>query len=220
MYKITLWDDNCISCTSGVTEFYADDINQFKDAWFQLENDGARKERFLRSLNGEVVTDYHSDSPDLNIVQSDERAEVLKTYKCCFKNKRFILYNGYGCTGDIDVLNAEFLIRHIRFQNKFIIVGRYRLMGVAGIDRFINGYNRQFVYGNRVLKVQYNSFVEFERGKPLYDIHDFSNFKDDRIESICYIPVRWFDSLGEMQNYVLSQKDLVMLMRDILGEAG
>ncbi|MDE7476748.1 MAG: hypothetical protein K2M91_02170 [Lachnospiraceae bacterium] len=220
MYKVTLYDYNCVSCTSGVAEFFADDINKFQESWFKLEDDEDRKKRFLKSLNGEMITDYYSDSPDLNIVQEDKDAKILKTDKLCFANKKFTLINGYGCTGDIEVLNAEFLIRHIKFQNDFLIVGKYRLSGVARVDSFIQGFRQQYVYGNCVLKTQYHSYVEFERGKPLYNVRDFSNFKDDVIESICYIPVKWFDSLEEMQGYILTQEDLVMLMRDILGEAG
>ena len=61
---------------------------------------------------------------------------------------------------------------------------------------------------------------KFEKGKPLYDVSDFSNFKDDVIESICYIPVKWFENAEDMKNYNLNTEDLVILMRDILGEAG
>lgn len=220
MYKVTLYDCNCVSCTSGVAEFYVDDINKFKESWFKLEDDEDRKKRFLKSLNGEMVTDYYSDSPDLNIVQEDKDAKILKTDRLCFANKKFTLINGYGCPGGIMVHNAEFLIRHIVFQSQYMIVGKYKLSGVARINEFIQGYDRQHVYGNCVLKTQYHSFVEFNRGVPLYNIHDFNNFKNDKIESICYIPVKWFENAEDMKNYNLNTEDLVILMRDILGEAG
>lgn len=69
MYKISLYDYNCPSCTSGVAEFFADNINKFQEEWFKLEDDKDRKKRFLKSLNGEIITDYYSDSPELNIVR-------------------------------------------------------------------------------------------------------------------------------------------------------
>ena len=220
MYKITLYDCNCPICTSRVAEFYADNINKFQKEWFKLEDDKDRKERFLKSLNGEIVTDYYSDSPDLNIVQEDKDAKVLRTEKLSFKNQKFTLMNDYWCSGDILVLDAEFSIRYICFQGQYIIAGKYKLSGVASINEFSQGYERQCVYGNRVLKTQYHSFVDFDKGTPLYDISDNTNFKDDIIESICYIPIKYFDTYEDMQDYDLSYNDITMLMRDILGEAG
>lgn len=220
MYKITLYDCNCPSCASGVAEFYADNINKFQKEWFKLEDNNDRKERFLKSLNGEIVTDYYSDSPELNIVQEDNDAKVLRTQSLHFSNHRFALYNAYHCRSDILVNGAAFSLRYICFQGQNIIVGRYRLSGVASINELIKGYERQCVYGNRVLKTQYHSFVDFDKGTPLYDISDNTNFKDDIIESICYIPIKYFDTYEDMQDYDLSYNDITMLMRDILGEAG
>ena len=96
MYKITLYDCNCPSCTSGVAEFYADNIIKFQKEWFKLEDDKDRKERFLKSLNGDIITDYYSDSPELNIVQEDNDAKILRTQSLHFSNHRFALYNEIG----------------------------------------------------------------------------------------------------------------------------
>lgn len=115
---------------------------------------------------------------------------------------------------------AAFSLRYICFQGKYIIVGRYRLSGVACINNFSQGYERQCVYGNRVLKTEYHSFVDFDKGVPLYNINDITNYKDDIIESICYIPIKYFDTYEDMQSYDLSHDDIIALMRDILGEAG
>lgn len=220
MYKVTLYDYNCVSCTSGVAEFYTDDINQFKASWFKLEHDEERKKRFMQSLNGEIVIDYYSDDPELNIVQEDKNAKILRTENLRYENQKFTLINGYGCNGDILVRDAAFSIRYICFQGKYVIAGKYKLSGVAQVSSFFQGYHHQNVYGNCVLKTQYHSHVKFEKGKPLYDVSDFSNFKDDVIETICYIPVKWFENAEDMKNYNLNTEDLVMLMRDILGEAG
>ena len=67
MYKITLFDYNCASCTSGTASFYVDDIDIFEEKWSKLETSPERIERFRRSKNGEVVTDYYSDDEELNI---------------------------------------------------------------------------------------------------------------------------------------------------------
>ena len=71
MYKITLYDCNLPSCVSGVFSIYCDDIEKFEKDWIQLESDKERIERFRKSKQGEMVTDYYSDSPELNIVQRD-----------------------------------------------------------------------------------------------------------------------------------------------------
>ena len=75
MYKITLFDYNCASCTSGTASFYVDDIDIFEEKWSKLETSPERIERFRRSKNGEVVTDYYSDDEELNIVQEDKAAD-------------------------------------------------------------------------------------------------------------------------------------------------
>lgn len=45
------------------------------------------------------------------------------------------------------------------------------------------------------------SFVDFDRGVPLYDVNDITNFKGDIIESICYLPIKYFDTYEGMQNH-------------------
>ena len=74
MYKITLYDYNCNPICDGTIYFFTEDIENFQKRWFRLlgDHDEERKERFLRSKAGEIVTDYYSDSPELNIVQQDD----------------------------------------------------------------------------------------------------------------------------------------------------
>ena len=55
MYKITLYDRNMPSCTSGVYEIYCDDIDEFEKEWTKLETDKLRIERFRKSKAGEIV---------------------------------------------------------------------------------------------------------------------------------------------------------------------
>lgn len=70
MYKITLFDNNGIGFVSGTFTCFTEDIEDFKNRWFLLEKDEKTKDRFLLSLNGEIVTDYYSDEAELNIVQN------------------------------------------------------------------------------------------------------------------------------------------------------
>ena len=46
---------------------------------------------YLRSKGGEIVTDYYSDDPELNIVQEDKSAEILFEKEIVFRNKLFTL---------------------------------------------------------------------------------------------------------------------------------
>lgn len=72
IYKITLFDANCPSCTSGTASFFTEDIDEFEHNFFSDENVGsnqleAQKQRYFRSKAGKIVTDYYSDAPELNI---------------------------------------------------------------------------------------------------------------------------------------------------------
>lgn len=81
MYKITLWDSCCPSCTSGTVSWFTKDINQFKLDWEQFEKDDTAKERFNKSLNGEIITDYYSD--DIN-----KFTDTIESI-CYIQTKRF-----------------------------------------------------------------------------------------------------------------------------------
>lgn len=40
IYKITLFDANCPSCTSGTASFFTEDIDEFEHNYFSDENVG------------------------------------------------------------------------------------------------------------------------------------------------------------------------------------
>lgn len=83
IYKITLFDANCPSCTSGTASFFTEDIDEFEHNYFSDENVEsnqleAQKQRYFRSKAGEIVTDYYSDAPELNIFQYAEYGTIEK----------------------------------------------------------------------------------------------------------------------------------------------
>lgn len=67
MYKITLWDQNLDSFVSGVAVFFVEDLEIFERYRFP-KREGEDWNRYFKSKNGECVTDYYSDSPELDIV--------------------------------------------------------------------------------------------------------------------------------------------------------
>lgn len=224
MYKITLYDYNLPPFVSGTAEFYTEDIQKFRREWLELEDNKNRIDRFLRSLNGEIVTDYYSDDAELNIVQEDKKARIFGEEEICYKDKVFTLENGYSWTGRIKVKTASFHIKRFQFRRQYVIAGCYKLSGVAE-ERDVDYYDRQEVYGNPVLRTEYYSRNPYDsyrsiQDKELQDFRDFSNFERDTIESICYIVLKEFRSLEEMQRYQIKKRDLENMMRDILGEAG
>ena len=52
LYLIQLFDYNCPSCTSGVTNVFVEDIEEFAKTYQSIEKDKSRVERFLRSKAG------------------------------------------------------------------------------------------------------------------------------------------------------------------------
>lgn len=96
IYKITLFDANCPSCTSGTASFFTEDIDEFEHNYFSDENVEsnqleAQKQRYFRSKAGEIVTDYYSDDPELiffsmqNMALSkSERLFITKTRSLSF----------------------------------------------------------------------------------------------------------------------------------------
>ena len=78
MYKVTLFDGNTAPYISNTFSVYCDDIDEFEKNWSGMETDEMRKQRFRRSKQGEMVTDYYSDAPELNIVQNFAWEKSLK----------------------------------------------------------------------------------------------------------------------------------------------
>ena len=114
MYKITLFDDNMPSCTSGTVSYYCDDIDKFEKEWIRLEQDESRIERFRRSKAGEMVTDYYCDIPELNIVQKEDMPRTFYERDVYIEDETITLRNGYGSETDYYIHKAHIHLRGIR----------------------------------------------------------------------------------------------------------
>lgn len=142
IYKITLFDANCPSCTSGTASFFTEDIDEFEHNYFSDENVEsnqleAQKQRYFRSKAGEIVTDYYSDAPELNIFQYAEYGTIEKRKTFHYKDKIFELHNGYLIPCPIYAAEAIVELAQIAFkknpdeEGEKYLVARYSLSGVC-----------------------------------------------------------------------------------------
>lgn len=221
MYKITLFDYNCPACWSGTFSCYCDDIDRFEEEWTRLEKDEERIERFRRSKAGEIVTDYYSDDPELNIVQEDPEAKVFYEKKIEMRQRKVKVYNSYNRESEIFADRYQFHIKYVKFQGKYLRLVRYKLYGVCQKDYFgFGNYRRNTCFGNPVLIEHYDN-----KKKRLSD--NTEDFQNDTVESIIYYESGNFDTLEELQaayetdrENFLSDEELNLLLADIPGEAG
>ena len=147
IYKITLFDANFPSCTSGTASFFTEDIDEFEHNYFSDENVEsnqleAQKQRYFRSKAGEIVTDYYSDAPELNIFQYAEYGTIEKRKTFHYKDKIFELHNGYLIPCPIYAAEAIVEMAQIAFkknpdeEGEKYLVARYSLRGVCCKDTF------------------------------------------------------------------------------------
>lgn len=221
MYKITLYDNCPPAFVSFTAEFFTDDLEQFEQDWFVLERDERRKERFLESKSGKIVTDHYSDDPELNIVQRDDDAKVLAEYTVIKQDVMIELINTYRYTQEIHVDHLQVVWRYILFHGKCHLIGRYHMQGVYALSWFDDGYSVQNCYGNYVLKFGWQDEAkkrkrptDEERNNPAY-------YKDYEITSICWINVCEYEDVPEdLTEPEYGGEEYDVLFRDILGEAG
>lgn len=128
LYLIQLFDYNCPSCTSGVTNVFVEDIEEFAKTYQSIEKDKSRVERFLRSKAGEIVTDYYSEDPTLNIVQK-VKVEDFGYILYCKRDVTLSIANGYGWPADYFFGMLVLGIHWIKFQGRY-----YKLAKPYGRD--------------------------------------------------------------------------------------
>ena len=219
MYKITLFDYNCASCTSGTASFYVDDIDIFEEKWSKLERSPERIERFRRSKNGEVVTDYYSDDEELNIVQEDKNAEILHEKHLLYHNKRMSLVNAYWWEGLYNVRDLDIHIRYVKFKGEYIKMASFIAQGISTYSMFDGEkkFHRIMCFGNPVLNMQ----ISEDSPSTSKRLSDYDN---DVVESFVFLPINEYKTLNQMQKYFdskrLSTNERYRLLFDIPGDEG
>ena len=227
MYKITLYDENCSPICDGTTSFFVDEIDDFERKWFLQANE-SQVERYKRSKAGEIVTDYYSDSPELNIFQEDTAARVLFHRICQMSETIFELLNTYGYPFMIYAENAEIRVRGIEFNKKYYVVGQYKLCGVCKCMTFTDTLTEYFsvhVWGNPICEsnVKHKSFWKDTPEGRQPHLYTKEDYKDDTIETYCWVTIAENISEEELRGYDVQENDaefFSVLMRDIPGEAG
>jgi len=226
MYKITLYDYNCCPFADGTASFFVDKLEDFEKYWLKSDRvDDECKDRFIRSKNGEMVTDYYTDDPKYNIVQKDENSEVIweKTFED--NDRTFKLINIYGCATNVFSRNSVIKLRYVKFNDKYYLIGQYELKGVCREEIFKDydgqgGWRTCDVYGNPVLLTEYvdtELWIDDEGIRRL----DFKKdkFENDIVKTYCWVTIYVDDEVREEVSE-LSDEIIEMLMCDIPGEAG
>jgi len=221
MYKVTLWDMNMPSCTSGVFTCYCDDIDEFEKEWRLLEDDENTIDRFKRSKAGEIVTDYYSNDPALDIVQHDPNCEMYFENNISLEDFKVEVLNGYGWKTELFIIRCDVDMKYIKFKEKFYLIARHKILGVCRDFPFTDKeYETVKCYGNPVIK---RSAVETKYSD------DKSDFSEDTIESFVYYPIYMFEAEEEMkQDYkkrkrrknFFTKDELNWLFTDIPRESG
>ena len=162
------------------------------------------------------MTDYHSDDEELNIVQKDNNSKVIEEKEFEKSNFDIELHNAYGCSSKFYIFNLKYKLRKILFKDKYYIVAKYKIEGIAEYNIFTRGdANKKFedacFYGNPICNITRGYYEVFY--SPTADL-----YKNDIMDSfVWHIVWNREDSLSLDE---LSEKELQYLLRDIVGEAG
>lgn len=227
IYKITLFDANCPSCTSGTASFFTEDIDEFEHNYFSDENVEwgkleAQKERYFRSKAGENVTDYYSDDPELNIFQYAEYGTIEKRKTFHYKDKIFELHNGYLIPCPIYAAEATVELAQIDFkkhpdeEDEKYLVARYSLSGVCSESFYSDKFSDCTPYGNAIIKTCYPEDLPYNGEK--------EDFADCKLSTFAWVELyqRCFkgDHVNGYEIEEPTEEQLAWIMRDIPGDAG
>ena len=227
MYKITLYDYNCSPICDGVVSFFAQDIDDFQARWLASGRvDEARKERFLRSKAGELVTDwYDSEDPALNIVRQGEAA-VYGQKTVVLDDVTFESFNAYRCSSTFHVNRWTIHFKWIAFQGEYHRIASFQADGVCQEGLFVDRLEDVECYGNPVLEntvkyaPQYNRRVD----PSLWDNPGFGDFAENKIQTICWLVNGTFADLEALKEdlaaFEVTPEIMDWLFADVVGEAG
>ncbi len=247
MYRITLYDDNSSPIADGTVSFFTDDIEDFQERWFALDQDEDKKDRFLRSKAGELVTDYYSDREELNIVQNDN-AGIYKEKEVVLYNKNFDVCNVYDWPYSFHAEKIVLSFRWIVFREKYYRIVQYKAEGIYEIDT--NGLNHTVeCRGNRIIEnstpfiTKYRwIFPDLKAQGRLDEVKDFNDaskyldprfttlkdsgseaFSENYIQSICYVVSSCFKDeirlMEDIEEFEINDEMLGTIFADIVGEA-
>ena len=225
MYKITLYNYNCIPCASGVISVFVDDIDDFYNKWVHgVINNESQIDRFNRSRSGEIVTDYYDNSPEFNIVQQDETAKIHNEFMYTIKDKWLNLYNSYMTLYKAHFDELNIYIRYIEYNGNYYKLESYNATGCCrkfGDLRDIDNFGNHFIQLSCKPKYFDSLSIEEREGKQ----RNLDEFSSDTLEAFVWYIVAEYKTIDKMYKDIkhkrkLNKSEIIDLMRDIPGEAG
>lgn len=181
MFKITLFDAIGVSFCSGVATFFTENLDDFEKHWLNLiGDDDDLKDRYFRSKAGEIVSDYYGDDPDLNIVQFDNKCEVVATKKFVYHNKYMTLVNIFDWESLIYANEVNIELTYIKHKDAYYLIGNYKLLGVGEVDMYSKKYRVLKPHGNPVCTCK----ISDEFWQRVYAFNDYNEFIDQNVKRL------------------------------------
>ena len=230
MYKITLYDYNCCPICDGTTFWFVDDLEEFEKNWLPLQcrYNVSTIERYYRSKSGEIVTDYYSDSPELNIVQKVD-CEILQEKELKYTDKEVVLKNTYNWESKILFSRLEVKLRVQKCGDEYYLVGQYFGYGGVRVEKIYNrwyekevNYSQMRFFGNPVANYKKRERNWDDRGKEDaykdFYTNDKSFYEKESVQTFVWLPIKKVDKAFSIKKF--TKGDLSVLLADIVGEAG
>ncbi|MBE5870394.1 MAG: hypothetical protein E7294_03935 [Lachnospiraceae bacterium] len=139
MYQIELYDHNRSPICDGVVRFFVDNLENFEKNWFphnkSWDSEHEYNEsviRYLKSKAGEIVTDYYSDDPKLNIVQK-KKVEIIAERSYVETDVTKNVYNVYRFPSTYHMDHITYYIRYVRnaSDGELLKLCRYEIRGIC-----------------------------------------------------------------------------------------
>lgn len=139
MYQIQLYDQNCSPICDGVIRFFVDELETFEKNWIPQKENQENNEtviRYMKSKKGEIVTDYYSDDPELNIVQ-EKSVEIIAERTYTETDVTKIVLNVYGFPSTYHMDRITYHIRYIRnvSDDELLKLCCYEIKGICYDDK-------------------------------------------------------------------------------------
>lgn len=218
LYLIQLFDYNCPSCTSGVTKVFVEDIDEFANHYQRIEKDQKRIERFLKSKDGEIITDYYSDDPKLNIVQKVDVQDMgwMMAWK---RDIKLSIPNGYDWESDYFFKLLALEIRFIKYKDNY-----YKLVKPIARDCCTDSmfdderpYRKISIYGNPF-------WIYEEKSEIPRALVSLEEARGITLESYVWQVADIFDTEEELKEDVKkvwpTEEQINRIFADIPGDAG
>jgi hypothetical protein len=193
-----------------VVEVYVEDIEAFTEQYTKLEKDEERVDRFLRSKAGEMVTDYYSEDPSLNIVQIVDAEELARDCETQY-DKMISILNGFGWPSDYYFRKIQFEIRWMRLNGDLYKLVKTKGEGCyAKVDFMGEPCRRIRIYGNPF-------WIYWEDGER-------EAFLDAHLESYVWHVAEQFETeeefIEDQKRNGLTQVQIQRILEDLPGDAG